>query len=81
LIQKEWVDFTIVDLSFDEDYHYTKEKFEDMLQDKFVAIELDEEGFPKYIWTEKYVTTILRKHRLMGQLIMNVAPRNPDYKD
>jgi hypothetical protein len=80
LVQKEWVDFTIFDLSFDEEYHYTKEKFEHDFNDKFVAVELDVQGRPKYIWTEKYVFQILKYHRMMGQPFMVGIPRNPVYK-
>jgi hypothetical protein len=80
LITNEWVDFTIVDLSFDEEKTYTKDSFEEMVGDKFEAVELAEDGFPKYIWTTNYVFAVLRKHRFMGQLAMAGAPRTPDYK-
>ena len=80
MVKFEWVDFTIEDLSIDECEIFTKEKFEKMLQDKFVAVDIDDDGFPKYIWTERFVVGILKRHRLMGQVAMAVFPRNPDCK-
>jgi hypothetical protein len=80
VITYQWVDFTIFDLSSDEELHYTQRKFEEMVDDKFEAMELDEEGFPKYIWTTKYVFSILTKNRLMGQLAIVGVPRNPQIK-
>ena len=78
MIKYEWVDFTIEDLSFDEEITFTQEKFEEMANDKFVAVQVDDEGFPEYIWTEKYVFGILNKVRFMGQLAIAGFPRNPE---
>lgn len=80
MIKNNWVDFTIYDISFDEQITYTQDMFENMVQDKFVAVEL-EDNKPKYIWTEKFVFVILKFERFMGQLTISGAPRNPDWRD
>lgn len=47
MISREWVDFTIDDLSFDEVKTYTQEAFEEMVDDKFEAVKLNGDGFPE----------------------------------
>jgi len=44
-----WVDFTIKDLTWNEETLFTQEVFEEMCDDKFVIMELDDESKPKYI--------------------------------
>lgn len=76
-----WVDFTIEDLTWDENEHYTLESFEEMCSDKVIAVELAKDNKPKYIWTEKYCFIILTFRRVIGTPAIVGVPRNPDYKD
>jgi hypothetical protein len=77
IIMKDWVDFTIEDVTWKEIKVYTLESFEEMCGDKVIAVELDKINKPKYIWTERYCFIILRFQTLMGQLGMISMPRNP----
>ena len=76
----KWVDFTIIDLIWNEETLYTQESFEEMCDDKFVVMELDDEGKPKYIWTEKFAFIIntFCKVQIGSPAIIGV-PRNPDW--
>lgn len=76
----KWIDFIISDLTWNEETLFTQEEFEKMCDDKFVAMELDEEGKPKYIWTEKFafVVNTFRKVAIGNPAIIGV-PRNPDW--
>jgi len=49
----KWVDFTIKDLTWDEETLFTQEVFEKMCDDKFVSMELDDEGKPIYIYGQR----------------------------
>ena len=80
MLKHEWVNFTITDLSFNEQITYTQKDFEEMVNDKFLAVELENDK-PNYIWTEKFVFTILKYERFMGQLAISGAPRNPDWRE
>jgi hypothetical protein len=77
--KKEWVDFKIEDLTYGENYFFTKESFEDKFNDTFEAVELDENGNPFLIWTEKYVITIVNFQIVWGDTAWTKAPRNPVY--
>jgi len=77
-----FVNFTIEDLVWGENELFTQEIFEKMCNDKFITMELDEEGKPKYIWTEKFAFVIntFRKIQIGSPAIIGV-PRNPDWED
>lgn len=76
-IQKEWVDFQVVDLVNDEIITITKEEFERVMDDKFVAMQLNSDGKPIVIWTEKYVCGI--KYEIMlGDNPVFALRRNPE---
>ena len=77
-----FVDFIIEDLVWGENELFTQEKFESMCNDKFITMELDEEGKPKYIWTEKFAFVIntFSKIQIGNPAIIGV-PRNPDWED
>jgi len=78
----KWVDFTISDLIWNEETLYTQEVFEEMCDDKFVAMELDDEGKPKYIWTEKFAFVINTFHKIgIGNPAIVGVPRNHDWND
>jgi hypothetical protein len=79
MIEYSWINFSIYDLTDDIEEIYTKEKFEKMVDDKYVAMEIEETGKPKFIWTENYVFIILRYTRMMGQLAIVGSPRNPKF--
>jgi len=80
--QKEWVDFIIKDLTWNEETLYTQEIFEGMCDDKFIAVEIDEEGKPKYIWTEKFAFIINTFCKVgIGNPAIIGVPRNPDWND
>ena len=49
----KWVDFTTKDLTWDEETLFTQEVFEKMCDDKFVSMELDDEGKPIYIYGQR----------------------------
>jgi len=75
----KWVDFIILDLTWDEETIFTKEYFEEYVNDKFVAVKLNEDGKPLYIWTEKYCFTITTfKKIVIGSPAMIGIPRNPE---
>jgi len=78
----KWVDFTIKDLIWDEETLYTQEVFEKMCDDIFVAMELDDEGKPKCIWTEKFAFAINTFCKVqIGNPAMIGIPRNPDWEE
>jgi len=76
----KWVDFTIKDLTWNEETLYTQEVFEKMCNDKFISMELDDKSKPKYIWTEKFAFIIntFCKVQIGSPAIIGV-PRNPDW--
>jgi hypothetical protein len=80
MIKNEWVNFSIYDLTDNEETIYTQEKFEEMVDDKFIALEIKEEDKPIYIWTEKYAFSIHNFVRMIGQLSIVGVPRNPDWQ-
>jgi len=73
----QWVDFTIEDLMWDEKEVFTKKYFEEYVNDKFVAVKLNEDGRPLYIWTEKYCFIITTFRKLAIGAVLIGAPRNP----
>jgi len=76
----KWVDFTINDLTWNEETLFTQEVFEEMCDDKFAIMELDDEGKPKYIWTEKFAFVINTFCKVgIGSPAMIGVPRNPDW--
>lgn len=77
-VQKEWVDFQIIDLTNDETITITKNKLEQLLDDKFVAMQLDDNGKPVVIWTEKYVCNI-KDVVMFGDDPILVLRRNPEF--
>jgi len=78
----KWVDFTIKDLTWNEETLFTQEVFEKMCDDKFVAMELDNDGKPKYIWTEKFAFVINTFCKVqIGNPAMVGVPRNPDWEE
>jgi hypothetical protein len=77
VIQTEWADFTLEDLTDDEVYHMTKEKMEEAYG-KFEAVEL-QDGKPLHIWFKDYVVKVLRFSFLFTETPMVAIPRNPNY--
>ena len=80
MLTTKWVDFTISDLTWNDETLFTQEKFERMCDDKFISMELDKEGKPKYIWTEKFAFIINTFHKVaIGNPAIVGVPRNPDW--
>jgi hypothetical protein len=75
----KWTNFTIYNLLDDEKIEFTQEYFEEYVNDKFVAVKLNEDGSPLYIWTEKYCFIIYSFRKiLIGTPAMIGVPRNPE---
>ena len=82
MITNKWVNFTIYDLTWNEETLFTQKEFEEMCNDKFITMELDEKGSPKYIWTEKLVFVIQTFIKVgIGNPAMIGLPRNPDWNE
>jgi len=75
----QWVDFTVLDLVWDEKTNFTQEYFEEYVNDIFVAVKLNDDGKPLYIWTEKYcfMITTFRKISIGSPALIGI-PRNPE---
>lgn len=66
-------------LAWDEETVFTKKYFEEYVDDKFVAVKLNEDGKPLYIWTEKYCFVIITfRKTVIGTPAMIGVPRNPE---
>lgn len=80
MVKKEWIDFKTVDLCFDEEQEYTQDVFENIVDDKFEAVELDENGRPQTIWTNKYVCLVGEEQRMgIYESSLIILNRNPSY--
>jgi hypothetical protein len=81
MISNKWIDFTLHDLTNEEDELFTQDYFEKSYQDKFEAMEIDEQdNTPIYIWCKNNVYRIVSLDVLWGDTFLTKAPRNPNYK-
>ncbi|PLR78547.1 hypothetical protein CU633_04780 [Bacillus sp. V3-13] len=68
----EWKDFST------DAETYTRELFEEMVQDEFEAMMIEEGNqIPSYIWTANYVVLIRRNSRMYNDISFDKIPRNP----
>lgn len=76
IVSKDWVDFMVFFETDKEDRVVRKEYFERLVKDSFEAVQLDEEGVPRYIFTKSYVVFVLSTHIKEGDIFIIVSPRN-----
>lgn len=55
MIHCQWVNFHF------ENEVITQDRFEEMMNDHFQAMLLDETNFPRYIWTTNFVIVVTRR--------------------
>ncbi len=70
----EWVDFNV--LMGYETKRFTKEDFERIVNDKFIAVKVNQQNKPQLIWTDNYVCSIKFEAFEDDSPVM-VFPRNP----
>lgn len=75
-IVKEWTDFSVS--SGRDSQSYTKEMFENVVGDQFVAMKVSEKGTPQLIWTKKYVCPILPEVIEVTDNPVLIYRRNPE---
>ncbi|PGL69906.1 hypothetical protein ACSBO6_12175 [Bacillus sp. AL-1R] len=71
MIHCEWIEFKI------ENDLMTEEKFEEMMNDTFQAMMVDENNFPQYIWTANYVVIVTKRIKILEEVEFIQIPRNP----
>lgn len=71
MIHCEWVDFMY------ENELLSEESFEELVNDTFQAIMVDENNFPQYIWTANFVIIVTRRMKLLEEIEFRKIPRNP----
>lgn len=71
MIHCEWVDFMY------ENELLSEESFEELVNDTFQAIMVDENNFPQYIWTANFVIIVTRRMKLLEEIQFRKIPRNP----
>jgi hypothetical protein len=77
LVRSDWVEFTVTNKVTGKSTCYSKELFERLVDDKFIACEVIDDAVT-YLWTERYAFEILIQEHLGNRWIVGV-PRNPDY--
>lgn len=71
MILCEWKDFST------ETEIYTKERFENEINDEFEAMIMDEDDFPSFIWTTNYVILVTKRSKIVEEVEFKQYPRNP----
>jgi len=71
MLNCEWVEFQI------ENELITQDRFEEMMNDTFQAMMLDENNFPQYIWTANFVIIVTKRFKLLEEVEFKQIPRNP----
>ncbi|MEH6937198.1 hypothetical protein V7056_04945 [Bacillus sp. JJ664] len=71
MMQCTWINFQL------ENEELTQERFEEMMDDHFQAVKLDDTGFPQYIWTSNFVFIVIRRVKLIEEIEFKQIPRNP----
>lgn len=71
MIRCEWIEFMYDNESLTED------EFEEMMNDTFQAMMVDENNFPQYIWTANHVIIVTRRIKLLEEIEFKKIPRNP----
>ncbi|MCP8968824.1 hypothetical protein [Ectobacillus ponti] len=56
---------------------YTRDKFENIIGDKFEAMLVDDQGFPSYIWTANFVCIVTKRSKIVEEVEFRTIPRNP----
>ncbi|MBP3950832.1 hypothetical protein [Bacillus suaedae] len=67
----EWRDFST------DSESYSKQDFEALVNDEFVAMMFLNDEIPAYIWTTNYVCVIQRSTRMIDEISITKIPRNP----
>lgn len=70
-ILSEWKDFAT------DTEIYTKEVFEELVNDEFEAMMIEDGDLPLYIWTAKFVCIIKRNTRMINDISIIKIQRNP----
>lgn len=75
-VVNEWVDFSVTNSH--ESLTYTKEQFEGIVGDKFLAVRVDEKNVPQLIWTTNFVCPLKFEVLDEHDPPVLVYRRNPD---
>lgn len=71
MIHCEWIEFMY------ENEPITEDRFEEMMNDTFQAMMVDEDNFPQFIWTANYVIQVMKRVKLLEEIEFRKIPRNP----
>lgn len=71
VIHCNWIQFEF------ENEVLSQERFEEMMNDHFLAVQLNNTGFPEYIWTSSFVIVVTRRVKLIEEIEFKQIPRNP----
>jgi hypothetical protein len=71
MIRCEWIEFMY------ENEPITEDRFEEMMNDTFQAMMVDEDNFPQFIWTANYVIQVMKRVKLLEEIEFRKIPRNP----